>query len=146
MRATDDHNRAAMAKRPDRVAVLLHSGDYDRLHQGLSIAAAAVSSSRETSIFFFWWALDRLARGDLATADFGPGRGELGERFRDGRFPTAAELLESARAGGAKVYACTGSMAILGHRPTALEGKVDGFVGWTTILNMTSGVADRFYL
>ncbi len=129
-----------------RLAVFVHSGEYDRVHQALSIAAAAATSGRPVDVFFFWWALDRLARGDLESPDFGVGRKDLTERFVDEKFPTAGQLLTAARAGGARVFACTGSMAILGHKPSAFEGKVDGVVGWSAILDMTAGVTDRFYL
>src|SRR4051794_34734788 len=43
-----------------KVAIFLHAGDYDRVHQGLSIAAAAGASGRRVDVFFFWWALERL--------------------------------------------------------------------------------------
>jgi peroxiredoxin family protein len=131
-----------------KVVVFLHSGDYDRIHQGLSIAAAASSSGREAMVIFFWWALHRLAgdRLDEIPEDLRGCPAEALERLREGNFPTPTALLQTARAGGAKVFACTGSLAILGQRPDALEGKVDGFVGWASILEMTKGVADRFYL
>ncbi len=130
------------------MAVFLHSGDYDRLHQGLSIAAAAAAAGRSVLILFFWWALDRLAANRLepSSADFERWPKEVASRVEEGKFPTAAALLDAARKGGAQVYACTGSLAILGHRPDALEGKVDAFLGWASILDLTQGITDRFYL
>jgi len=131
----------------EKVAIFLHSGDYDRIHQGLSIAAAAVASGRPALILFFWWALDRLAGNRLEPDDSDFGKWPaIAERMSEGSFPSAAALLKSARDGGAKVFACTGSLAILGHRPDALENKVDGFLGWAAILDATHGVTDRFYL
>lgn len=132
----------------EKVAIFLHSGDYDRIHQGLSIAAAAVASGRPTMVLFFWWALDRLAGDQLepGQADLSRWPETVSERLKEGTFPSAASLLKSAREGGAQIFACTGSLAILGRRPDALEGKVDGFLGWAAILDATRGVTDRFYL
>jgi peroxiredoxin family protein len=129
----------------ERLAVFLHSGDYDRVHQGLSIAVSAAAAGRETDVFFFWWALDRLVRDDLDAPDFGPGREELAEEFAERGFPTIRQLLEAAKESGkVRLFACSGSLAILGKTAQAVQGKVDDLVGWATILDRTAGVTDRF--
>ena len=136
-----------MSRPEDRLAIFLHSGDYDRVHQGLSIAAAGAASGREVDVFFFWWALDRLIRDDLDQASFGPERAELAEEFTDRGFPTLRQLLEAGRStGNLKLYACSGSLAIIGRNAGAVQGKVDELIGWSTILDRTAGVTDRFYL
>jgi len=133
------------AERP-RVAVFLHSGDYDRMHEGLSIAAAAVASGRHADLFFFWWALERLAQDKLDEPDFVSPREDVVNRFETQNVPTLRSLLSFLReSGDCTVYACTGSLAIVGLAPSALEGKAQ-FVGWSTILQLTAGVTDRFFL
>lgn len=130
----------------DRVAVFLHSSDYDRVQQGLSIAVAAASAGREADVFFFWWALDRLIRDDLDAPSF-PGHEDLEEEFVERGFPTIRQLIEAARESGkVRLFACSGSLAILGKTAQAVQGKVDDLVGWATILDRTAGVTDRFLL
>ena len=130
----------------NRVAVFLHSGDYDRVHQGAAIAAAAAAGGRPVEVFFFWWALRRLVNGGLATPEFAD-EAELSHRFEARSYPTAAALLASARATGhCRVFACSASMEMLGLRPTQLEPLVDTILGWSGILERTQGIADRFYL
>jgi peroxiredoxin family protein len=130
---------------PDpRVAVFLHSGDYDRVHQGAAIAAAASSAGRPVEVFFFWWALRRLVDGGLAKVDLDP---DLSHRFETRGYPTAATLLQAARdTGHCRVFACSASMEMLGLRPPELEPLVDSILGWNGILARTEGVTDRFYL
>ncbi len=129
-----------------RVAVFFHSGDYDRLHQGAAIAAAAAAAERPVECFFFWGALKQLVAGGLAQPAF-PGAPELAHRFEARGFPTAASLLVSAREGGrCRVFACTASMELLGLRPPEVEPHVDSLLGWQGILARTEGVTDRFYL
>jgi peroxiredoxin family protein len=129
-----------------RVAVFLHSGDYDRLHQGLSIAATAAVSGRRVDVFFFWFALESLLDDRLAAPLF-PGRPDLESTFEERRIPTAAELLAAARETGlCTTYACTGSLTIVGARADRAAERVDHLVGWSTILQVTLGVTDRFYL
>jgi peroxiredoxin family protein len=136
----------------NRLAVFLHSGDYDRLHQGAAIAAAGVAAQRPVEVYFFWWALERLATGQLGHPSFshacqGPRAEGLAHRFEERAFPTAATLLESARRSGTcRVFACSASMEMLGLKPTVLEPLVDSILGWSAILARTEGVSDRFYL
>lgn len=139
-----------MAATGNRLVIFLHSGDYDRVHQGLSIAASGAALGRPVEIYFFWWALDRLIRGELdLPSRLGPGEQgeELAEEFAVRGHPTLRQLLEAARATGrVRLLACSGSLAILGHSPAAIVDKVDELVGWAGILDRTAGVADRFYL
>lgn len=133
-----------------RVAVFLHAGDYDRLHQGCAIAAAAAAAGRDVQVFFFWWALERLLAGDLARPSFEAGPDTAvaaAEDAFDRGYPTAAALLEAAReTGHLVVYACSASAGLLGRRPDTIAAHVDQVVGWSTILAVTEGVVDRFYL
>lgn len=139
-----------------RIAIFLHSGDYDRLHQALAIALSGTAMGREVDVYFFWWALDRLIRDDLDLPNFAPaldrcdqapnGLGRaIDERFEEGKLPTARQMLSCLRAAErVHLFACSGSLAILGARSSAVAGKVEALVGWSTILDRTAGVTDRF--
>jgi peroxiredoxin family protein len=130
-----------------KVVVFLHSGDYDRVHQGLSIAAAAVAAGRSAELYLFWWALERFVKDALDEPDFGPEREAVADRLEARRMPTCRELLAHVRESGrASVHACTGSLAALGADPQRPLPGVDGWVGWSAILQRTAGVVDRFYL
>jgi peroxiredoxin family protein len=128
--------------------VLLHSGDYERVHTGLSIAAAAVAAGRPVEVYLFWWALERFLQGRLDEPELGPGREAVETRFESRGMPTLRALLTHVReAGGCSVYGCTGSLAALaGGAPPERVWGVDGWVGWSTILQRTAGVVDRFEL
>ena len=130
-----------------KVVVFLHSGDYDRVHQGLSIAAAAVASGRRAEVYLFWWALERFLQGRLDEPDFTPAREDVSDRFETRRMPTLRQLLEHVRESGlGTVQGCTGSLGALGAEALADKGPIDGWVGWSAILQRTAGVVDRFYL
>lgn len=130
-----------------RVAIFLHSGDYDRVHQGLSIAAAAAAVGRKADVFFFWWALERLVAGNLDEPDFPPAQKAAAHRFEERQMPTLRALLGHLRESGlCTLHACSGSLGAVADSPDRLAGAVDQVVGWTTILQLTAGVTDRFYL
>jgi peroxiredoxin family protein len=127
------------------VLIFLRQGEYDALHQGLSIAAAAVSMGRRVELYFFWWALERLVRGNLDEPDLE--RDEVAATMELRGVPTARQLLDVVRDSGlATLLACTGSMAAVGLIPPDVEPKVDVLIGWTAILQRTAGVSDRFHL
>jgi peroxiredoxin family protein len=129
------------------VVLFLHSGDYDRVHQGLSIAAAAVASGRRAEIYLFWWALERFLQDRLDEPDFHPLREDVADRFEQRGMPTLRVLREHLRESGlCTIHGCTGSLTALGGEQVADRQTIDGWVGWTAILQRTAGVMDRFYL
>ena len=130
-----------------KVAVFLHSGDYDRVHQGLAIAASAVAAGRRAEVYLFWWALERFLQGRLDAPDFHPPREDVADRFETRRIPTLRELLEHlAESGLCTIQGCTGSLGALGAEQSTEGAPIDGWVGWSAILQRTAGVVDRFYL
>lgn len=134
---------SAPASQP--VCIFLHRGDYDAVHQGLSIAASAVSMGRRVELYFFWWALERLVKDTLDEPDLE--RDDVNATMELRGVPTLRQLLGVVRdSGQATVLACTGSMASLGLKPPDVEPKVDVLIGWTAILQRTAGVTDRFTL
>jgi peroxiredoxin family protein len=137
----------AVTVEPPRVVLFLHSADYDRVHQGLAIAAAATALGKQAELYFFWWALERLLDGRLDEPDFQPPRPEVVDRFESKGLPSARELLTHLRASGrCLLVACTGSLAALGRDAGAAAPHVDLVLGWGGILQRTAGVVDRFYL
>ncbi|MBE2251513.1 MAG: hypothetical protein IAE78_18370 [Myxococcus sp.] len=128
------------------VCVFLHRGEYDAVHQGLSVAAAAVAMGRKVELYFFWFALERLVRDTLDEPDL-EGRDDINATMELRQVPTCRQLLGVVRDSGlAKIFACTGSMASLGLTPPDVEPKVDSLIGWTSILGRTAGLTDRFFL
>ena len=91
--------------------------------------------------------VERLAQGRLDEPDFAPAREDIVERFEARSVPTLRSLLGLLRESeNCAIYACSGSMAIGGLAPELVERSVGQMIGWTTILELTAGVTDRFYL
>jgi len=127
------------------VGLFLHRGEYDAVHQGLSIAASATALGRKVELYFFWWALERLVRGKLDEPDLE--RDDVNATMELRGVPTIRQLLDVVRdSGHATLFACTGSMTAIGLTPPDVEPKVDMLIGWTAILQRTAGVTDRFTL
>lgn len=137
----------SMSSPAQPLAIFLHDGAWDRMHQGLSIAAAGAALGRRVDVYLFWWALERVAQDRLDEPDLGEAREDHADRLEARGVPTLRELLGHLKESGTcTVYACTGSLSALGLRPPDVEEKVDALVGWTAILQRTQGITDRFYL
>src|SRR4051812_35395108 len=111
----------------DSVVIFLHRGEYDAVHQGLSIAAAAVAGGRPADLYFSWWALERLVQDRLDEPDL---REDVASEMERRGVPTLRQLLAHLKESGhARLYACSGSLHALGLNPSAVEGRVDELVG-----------------
>ncbi len=125
-----------------RVILFFQSGEYELMHQGLSAAAAATALGDAIELYFFWHALGRLVRGPLDA----PEHEEVADALEARGVPSLEQLLQVVRGSGqARLFACSGSLAALGLKPSDVEPKVDELVGWTGIVQRTRGVVDRFF-
>jgi peroxiredoxin family protein len=116
-----------MAETPPGLSLVVHSGDYPRVHYALAMAAAALAANQPVTLFFTMGA----ARALLAADDAGPGWRTLGSG-EDGVSPLEAdrilmakglggfeEFLAATVALGASIMVCE-----MGLRACDLEGAV----------------------
>lgn len=133
----------------DRAAIVVFSGDLDRVLAGFVIATGAAAAGLETSLFFTFWGLSALKRKgapagpkglkermfalmtpagseSLGTSKlnfFGMGAVLLRSMMKDKGIASLEELMAMARDLGVKMTACTMSMEAMG---IAREELVDG--------------------
>ncbi|OGW78488.1 MAG: hypothetical protein A3I73_05610 [Omnitrophica bacterium RIFCSPLOWO2_02_FULL_45_16] len=123
------------------MALIFHSGSYDRIYHGLSIALAALALGRETRCFFTYWALEYVKKDrgpDLQLNDEGKAQEKLIRKsIADGHILNVKELLSQLKAMGGKVYACSSSMGLLNISRDELTAEVDKSMGLTTFLTET---------
>jgi predicted peroxiredoxin len=103
--------------------VLLQHSDEDALYEAAAMAASATSLGIEVTIVWFDAALEALVSD------------QLDERGK--RSASAAELLLSARETGClKLLACSASAVNRRDRIEKVREKVDGIVGWPTVISL----------
>jgi peroxiredoxin family protein len=133
----------------DRAALVVFSGDLDRVMAAFVIATGAAAAGLETSIFFTFWGLSAIKRKHasaaqkglkqrmfaLMTADsseslgtsklnfMGMGSRMLRSMMKEQGIASLEELMAMARELGVKTTACTMSMDAMG---VAREELVDG--------------------
>ncbi|MCC6543359.1 MAG: DsrE/DsrF/DrsH-like family protein [Nitrospirae bacterium] len=126
-------------------AIIFHSGAFDRLYHGLSLALTAAALGRESRCFITYWALEYFRKKDRVEFNL-DSEGEthkdiLEDNIRKGHIHKISGLITEASAMGVKLYSCTSSMGLLNISRDELIDEVDMSMGMTTF--MTEAINDQ---
>lgn len=117
---------------PDKLSIVVFSGDFDRIHYALVMAAAAIASNTPVTLFFTMWAgraLEApLADGSpawtrLKCSDGRPAI-EMDDGFKAKGIGSFEDLLEACVALGVTVMVCEMGVRALGMDPDGLRPDV----------------------
>ena len=148
------------ASKPEKVTIVLLSGDMDRAMAAFIIATGAAAMGMQVTVFFTFWGLNTIRRKGAASsakdwlrrmfgllnkggADnlplsrfhfWGLGTKMMKIVMKQNRMPGVPELMETALELGVRFIACTTTMGLMGiTKDTLIEG-IDQFAGVTTYL------------
>jgi peroxiredoxin family protein len=135
--------------KPEKMTIVLHSGDMDKAYSALIIANGALAMGMEATIFFTFWGLNRLRKDDAlafpaAGLEKGPlskmhmlglGKWMINRRMKKANVVSLEKLMQDYKELGGKIIACDMTMQIMGIRPDQLRqelidecGAVGGFI------------------
>jgi peroxiredoxin family protein len=135
--------------KPERVSIVLHSGDMDKLYSALIIANGALAMGMEASIFFTFWGLQRLRKDaswamPAAGLDKGPlsrmhmlglGKWMINQRMEKANVASLERMMSDFIELGGKVMACDMTMDIMGIAKDDLrEDLVGDYCGVGTFI------------
>lgn len=113
---------------PDKLSIVVFSGDFDRVHYALVMAAAAVASNTSVTLFFTMWAGKALEKDQgwtrLKVSDGSMSAEEMDAQFRAKGVGTFEELLEACVALGVKFMVCEMGLKALCMDPNGLRPDV----------------------
>jgi len=127
-------------RKVERLAIVMHSGDMDKLYSALIIANGALAMGMEASIFFTFWGLQRL-RKDASWAmppaglDKGPlskmhmlglGKKMIEQGMKKANVASLEKMMSDFIELGGKVMACDMTMEIMGIRKEDLREDLIG--------------------
>ena len=148
------------ATKPEKVTIVLLSGDLDRAMAAFIIATGAAAMGMQVTIFFTFWGLNAIRRKgttnrakDWLRRMFGALNkggaemlplsrfhfGGLGTKMmqtvmKQNRMPGVPELMQTALDLGVRFIACTTTMGLMGITKDTLIDGVDQLAGVTTYL------------
>ncbi len=104
----------------DRVTIVMHSGDMDKVYSALIIATGALAMGMEASIYFTFWGLQRLQKDGLEKGPLskmhmlGLGKEMIKQRMEKANVVSLEKLMVDFRELGGKIIACEMTMEIMG--------------------------------
>jgi peroxiredoxin family protein len=117
-----------------RVTIVMHSGDMDKVYSALIIANGALAMGMEASIYFTFWGLQRLTKGGLEKGPLskmhflGLGKWMVKQRMKKANVASLERLLQDFKELGGKIIACEMTMEIMGiHRQDLREDLIDEY-------------------
>jgi peroxiredoxin family protein len=111
----------------DKLTIVVHSGDMDKLYSALIIGNGALAMGMEASLFFTFWGLMRLKKGGLEKGPLskmhmlGIGKWMIKRRMKQANVASLERLFKDFRELGGRVIACDMTMEIMGVKPDDLR-------------------------
>lgn len=116
------------------IAIILHSGEWDRIYHGLSLASMYSALEKKVVIFLTYWSLKTVVEGGMNCGD--KEKDEIMKKaYNNGKVKDLTEMVEMGKAfGNLEIVACSGSMEILGIKDDDMPNWVDRVGGLGEIL------------
>jgi len=116
-----------MKEGADKVTIIVHSGDLDKIYSALIIANGALAMGMEATLFFTFWGLQRLKKGGLEKGPLskmnmlGLGRWMVKKRMKAAKVASLDKLLSDFKELEGKIIACEMTMEVMGIRKEDLR-------------------------
>jgi peroxiredoxin family protein len=144
---------AQMVDNGDRVTIVLHSGEMDKMYSALIIANGAMAMGMEASIFFTFWGLQRLRKGALERGPLskmnllGLGKWMVKRRMKRANVAGLERMLQDFRDLGGRIMACDMTMEIMGIKPEDLRQEfIDDYCAVGSYVQEARGSAITLFI
>ena len=127
---------------PDKVTMVINSGEYQRVSYALSMAKVAAALDMEVHMLFTYEGLERLIEGrsdELENITDANIRKKIKDALENGKILKLSEDLADAKKIGVKIYACVTAMSIMDVKNEELIKEVDQIMGLSQFLELCSG-------
>jgi len=111
----------------EKLTIVVHSGDMDKIYSALIIATGALSMGMEASLYFTFWGLQRLQKGGLEKGPLskmhmlGIGKSMMKQRMNKANVSSLERLIQDFKELGGKIIACDMTMGIMGIKKEDLR-------------------------
>lgn len=131
------------------IAIILHSGSYDRVSYALSLAITGLAIGMEAHILLTYGGLKRFVKGhleDIEDETDSQLKGYIAKGVASGGIQSIEAQLEDARKLGLKLYACASAMANLNIARNELVEEIDEVIGLVTFLKFARTATINWYI
>lgn len=126
----------------NKAAIIVHSGDMDKLYSALILGNGALAMGMEASLFFTFWGLQRLKKGGLEKGPLskmnmlGLGKWMIKRKMKKAKVASLEKLMQDFRELGGKILACDLTMDIMGvNREDLRDDLISDYCGVGTYMD-----------
>ena len=104
----------------NKAAIIVHSGDMDKIYSAMILGNGALAMGMEVSLFFTFWGLQRLKKGGLEKGPLskmnmlGLGKWMIKRKMKQAKVTSLEKLMHDFKELGGKILACDMTMEIMG--------------------------------
>ncbi len=132
----------------EQIAIILHSGSYDRVSYALSLASICLAMGMEAHILLTYGGLKRFVKGHLE--DMEGTDSDFQVMFQrgivSGGIRSIEAMLADARKLGLRLYACANAMANMGIARQELAEEVDEVMGLAAFVQIAKNASINWYI
>jgi len=136
-----------------KAAIIVHSGDMDKLYSALILGNGALAMGMEASIFFTFWGLQRLKKGGLEKGPlsrmntFGLGKWLIKQKMKNAGVASLEKLMNDFKELGGKIMVCDLTMAIMGiNKEDLSEDLISDYCGVGTYMDEAKDAAITLFI
>jgi len=125
-----EQEQAGAASRPEKITIIVHSGDFDKIYSAFIVGNGALAMGMEASLYFTFWGLSRLKKGKLDSGPLskmhmlGMGKWMIKRRMKDKNVRALQAMARDFKDLGGKIFACDMTMDIMGVKAEDLEQEL----------------------
>ncbi len=126
----------------NKAAIIVHSGDMDKLYSALILGNGALAMGMEASLFFTFWGLQRLKRGGVEKGPLskmnmlGFGKWMVKRKMKQAKVASLEKLMQDFKELGGKILACDMTMDIMGvKREDLRDDLISDYCGVGTYMD-----------
>ena len=114
----------------NKAAIIVHSGDMDKLYSALILGNGALAMGMEASLFFTFWGLQRLKKGGLEKGPLskmnmlGLGKWMIKRKMKQANVASLEKMMQDFKELGGKILACDMTMDIMGVKRENLRDDI----------------------
>ena len=137
----------------EKAAIIVHSGDMDKLFSALIIGNGALSMGMEASLFFTFWGLQRLKKGGLEKGPLskmnmlGLGKWMIKRKMKQANVVSLEKMFQDFKELGGHVLACDMTMDIMGVKQEDLrDDLISDYCGVGTYMDVARDASVTLFI
>ncbi len=143
----------ADVEKKNKVSIVVHSGDMDKVYSALIIGNGALAMGMEVSLFFTFWGLQRLKKGGLDKGPlskmhmFGLGKWMINRKMKAVNVRSLEGMLADYVELGGQIWACDMTMDIMGIKAESLrQDLISNYCAVGTYINWAKDSAITLFI